>query len=58
MKLNYEKQLFNFLSKYNLLESDSKDIDDELNKMIVSGKKLKLLKSFDEFISENKNKSV
>ena len=44
--------------KYNLLEIDSKDIDDELNKMIVSGKKLKLLKSFDEFISENKNKSV
>ena len=57
-KLNYEKQLFNYLSKYNLLEIDSKDIDDELNKMIVSGKKLKLLKSFDEFISENKNKSV
>ena len=57
-QLIYEKQLFSYLSKYNLLYIDSKYIENELNNMIVSGKKLKLLKSFDEFISENKNKSV
>ena len=57
-KLSYEKQLFSYLSEYNLLQIDSKYIENELNNMIVSGKKLKLLKSFDEFISENKNKSV
>ena len=57
-KLSYEKQLFSYLSEYNLLNIDSKYIENELNNMIVSGKKLKLLKSFDEFISENKNKSV